>query len=130
MLSRKLFENLHSMMAVLVLLEQVLRELYLNFLPLILKSSLNTGMTQFFRTFRFLCTGIKRRNYCCRRGSKLWKIVFIKSIVEKGPHPWIDPDPLSNSWKRDCSTAQTTGNCYCSAAAFSLKSLGTPFMMQ
>ena len=34
MLSRKMFENLHSMMAILVLLEQVLRQIVLEFFAL------------------------------------------------------------------------------------------------
>ena len=51
MLSPKIFENLQSMMAIVVLLEQVEANCILNFLPLNLRSSPNTGMTQFFRTF-------------------------------------------------------------------------------
>ena len=59
------------------------------------------------------------------------KIVFIKSIVEKGPQS-LDP-PLTHlvragteivaPYKQQVTVAA-------SAAAFSLKSLGTPFMMQ
>ena len=54
------------------------------------------------------------------------KLYATKALLKKDP----TPDPLSYSWSRDCSTAQTTGTCCCSAAAFLLKSLGTPFMMQ
>ena len=57
------------------------------------------------------------------------KLYSSKALFKK-VHPGSAPDPLSNSWNGDCSTAQITGNCCCSAAAFSLKSLGTPFMMQ
>ena len=103
----------------------------MNFLPLILRSSPNTGMMRFFGRFRFLCTGIKRKNYCYRRGSQLWKNVFIKSIVEKGPPP-LDPalthlvtvgTEIAVPHKQQVTVAA-------SAAVFSLKSLGTPFMMQ
>ena len=52
MLSRKMFENLHFMMAILVLLEQVLRQIVFEFFALVfLRSSPNTGMMQYFRTF-------------------------------------------------------------------------------
>ena len=51
MLSQKIFENLHSMMAILVLLEQVFRQIVFEFFALILRSSPNTGVMQFFRTF-------------------------------------------------------------------------------
>ena len=94
MLSRKIFENLHSVMTILVLLGQVLTQIvaYLNFLLLILRSLPNTGMMQFFRTFSISVYRYKKslgiiaveevRNY--------GKLVFIKSIVEKGPPP-LDP---------------------------------------
>ena len=74
MLSQKFFENLHSVMAILVLLEQVLRQIV--FVLFALKFEVFTKYrydTIFFARFRFLCTGIKRRNYCRRRCSKLWK---------------------------------------------------------
>ena len=48
MLSRKILENLHSMMALLVLFEQVLKQIVFKFLPLILRSSPYIGMMQFF----------------------------------------------------------------------------------
>ena len=46
MLSQKIFENLHSMMAILVLLEQVLRQIAFEFFALNFE---DTGMMQFFR---------------------------------------------------------------------------------
>ena len=61
------------------------------------------------------------------------KLYSSKALLKKVPHPWIRPDPRSNSWNRDRSTAQTTGSLSVAAvraAEFSLKSLETPFMMQ
>ena len=51
MLSRKIFANLHSVMAILVLLEQVLRQIVFEFFALNFRFSPNTGMMQFFGTF-------------------------------------------------------------------------------
>ena len=60
MLSRKIFENLHSMMAILVLLEQVLWKIVFEFFAL---------NFEIFTKYRYdaifspgMCTGIKRRN--------------------------------------------------------------------
>ena len=49
MLPRKIVENLHGVMAILVLFEQFSRKLCLYFLTLILSASLN--MIHFVRTF-------------------------------------------------------------------------------
>ena len=49
MLPRKIFENLMTVVAILVLFEQVLGKFCLNFLPLILSVARN--MMHFVRTF-------------------------------------------------------------------------------
>ena len=73
MLSRKIFENLHSMMAISVLLEQVLKQIIFEFFTLNFEVFTKYRYDAIFsHDFDFLCTGIKRRIYCCRRGSKLW----------------------------------------------------------
>ena len=74
-----------------MLLEQVLRQIVFEFFALNFEVFTKS---RYDASFRFLCTGIKRRNYCCRRGSKLWKNIFIKSIVKKGSPP-LDP-PLTH----------------------------------
>ena len=46
------------------------------------------------------------------------KLYSSKALLKKVPQLWIRPDPLSNSWNKDCSNAQTTtGDCGCGAAA-------------
>ena len=65
MLSRKFFENLHSMMAILVLLEQVLRQIVFEFFALNFEVFTKYWYDAIFsHLFEFLCTGVKRRNYC------------------------------------------------------------------
>ena len=51
MFSRKIFENLHSMMAILVLLEQVLRQIVFKVIAFNFEIFSKYGMMQFFRTF-------------------------------------------------------------------------------
>ena len=66
MLSRKFFEILHSMMAILVLLEQVLRQIVFKLFALNFEVFTKYRYDAIFsHVFQFLCTGIKRRNYCC-----------------------------------------------------------------
>ena len=52
MLPRKIFENLHAVIAILVLFENFLRKFCLNFLTLILSASPN--MMHFVRTFSIM----------------------------------------------------------------------------
>ena len=52
MLPRKIFENLHTVVAILVLFEQFLSKFYLNFLPLNL--SVSPNMMHFVRTFSIM----------------------------------------------------------------------------
>ena len=53
MLPRKIFENLHTVVAILVLLEQFLGKFSLNFLPVNL--SVTPNMMHFVRTFSIIC---------------------------------------------------------------------------
>ena len=52
MLSRKIFENLHTVGTILLLFEQILGKFCLSFLPLILSVALN--MMHFVRTFSIM----------------------------------------------------------------------------
>ena len=68
------FENLHSMMAILVLLKQVLRQIVFEFFALNFEDFTKYRYDAIFsHVFDFCVPVLKRRNYCCRRGSKLWK---------------------------------------------------------
>ena len=79
MFPRKIFENLHTVVAILVLLEQFSGTFGLNFLPPIL--SVSPNMMHFVRTFPIMrAQGVrlivieKVRNY--------EKLVFIKNMFE------------------------------------------------
>ena len=52
MLIRKFFENLHTVVAILVLSEQILGKFHLNFLPLIM--SVAPNMMHFVRIFSIM----------------------------------------------------------------------------
>ena len=52
MLPRKIFENLHTVMAILALFDQLLGKFCLNFLPLHL--SISPNMMHFVRTFSIM----------------------------------------------------------------------------
>ena len=95
MLSRKFFENLHSMMAILVLLEEVLRQIVSEVFALNFEVFTKYRYDAIFLHVFDFCVPVKSvgmivveevRNY--------GKIVFIKSIVEKGAPP-LDP-PLTH----------------------------------
>ena len=60
MLPRKFFENLRSVMAILVLFGQFLGQILLKFLPQILSSFPN--MMHFIRTFRLMLP--RRKDFC------------------------------------------------------------------
>ena len=90
MLPRKCFENLGSVLAILVLFVQFVRKtLFKIFTSNFESFTKYDAMMRFVHTFRFML--VRRRDYFLRRGSKLWKIciqsygkfVFIKDIVEK-----------------------------------------------
>ena len=63
-------ENLHTVVAILVLFEQIIGTFCLNFLPLILSVSPNM---HFVRTFSIMRARSGHKAYCYRKGSKLWK---------------------------------------------------------
>ena len=95
MLSRKMFENLHSMMAILVLVEQVLRQVVFEYFALNFEVLTKYRYDAIFSHVFDFCVPVQSvgiivveevRNY--------GKIVFIKSMVEKGP-PSLDP-PLTH----------------------------------
>ena len=70
MLPRKIFKNLHTVVAILVLLEQFSGKLCLNFLPLNLSFSPN--MMHFVCTFLIMCAYcLKRMAYCYWKGLKM-----------------------------------------------------------
>ena len=68
MLPRKIFENVHDLMAILVFFEEFSAKFCFNFLTLILSASPN--MTHFVRAFS-IYAGLRRKAYCYRGGSKL-----------------------------------------------------------
>ena len=71
MLPRKIFENLHAVMAILMLFVKFSAKFCLKFLPLILSASPN--MMHFVRTFSTMCY-LRHKAYCYQRlekGSKL-----------------------------------------------------------
>ena len=93
-LSRKIFRNLHAVMAIIILFEQFLRKFYLNFLPLNL--SVSPNIMYFVCTFSIMSAlGVrlivieKVRNYV--------EVVFIKNMFQSnwcGMHPPTPPlDP-------------------------------------
>ena len=81
MLPRKIFENLHAVMAILVLFESFSGKLCLNFLTLILSALLN--MMHFVRTFLIM----RAKGVRLIAIEEVWyyrKIVYIKNIFENG----------------------------------------------
>ena len=69
MLPLKIFEDLHSIVAILALFEQFLRKFCLNFLPLNLNVSPNMMHFVHIYIFGYACLG--RKAYCYQKGSKL-----------------------------------------------------------
>ena len=81
MLPQKSFENLHTVMAVLVLFEQFSGKFCLYFWFPILSASPN--MMRFFAQFQ-LCV-VKATQACCFKEVRNYgKILFIQNIVENG----------------------------------------------
>ena len=89
MLPRKIFENLHTVMASLTLFEQFSGKVLSYFWPLTLSASPN--MTHFVRKFRS-CVRKATTAYCYEEVRKYGKILFIQSIVENGW--WGNASPL------------------------------------
>ena len=98
MLAQKIFENVHDLMAILVLFEQFSAKFCFNFLTLILSASPN--IMHFVRAFSiYACIFIieEAQNY--------EKIVYIKNISKTAggrmhtPHPTPLGPPLAISYK-------------------------------
>ena len=83
MLYRKIFEILHTVMAILVLFEQFLRKFCLNFLPLNLSGSPN--MMHFVRTFSIkFMRALGVRLIVIEKVRNYGEIVFIKNMFQNG----------------------------------------------
>ena len=79
-LPRKFFENLHAVVAILVLFKQILGKFCLNFLPL--NPSVSPNMMHFVRTFSIMhALGVRLIVIEKVRNDR---IVFIKSMFENG----------------------------------------------
>ena len=103
MLLRKIFVNLHTVVAILILFEQFLGKFCLNFLPLNL--SVAPNMMHFVRTFPIM-RALSVRLIVMENVRKYGKIVFIKNMFENGwwrgciPHIPLDsplPTPITIS---------------------------------
>ena len=93
MLPRKIFKNLHTVVAILVLFEQFLRKFCLNFLPLNLSVSQN--IMHFVRIFPIM-RALGVRLIVIEKVQKYGKVVFIKNMFENGcwgfhPSPPLPP---------------------------------------
>ena len=94
-LCRKIFENLHSAMAILVLLEQVLRQIVFEFFALNFEVFTKYRYDANFSHVFDFCVPVESVGIIVvKEVPNYGKIVFIKSIVEKGPPP-LDP-PLTH----------------------------------
>ena len=81
MLPRKNFENVHALMAILVIFESFSAKFCLNFLTLILSASPN--MMHFVRTFSIMrAYGV--RLIAIEEARNYEKIVYIKNMFENG----------------------------------------------
>ena len=102
MLPRKIFKNLHTAVAILVLFEQFLRKFCLNFLPLNLSVSQN--IKHFVRIFSIM-RALSVRLIVIEKVQNYGKIVFIKNMFENGwwgdtslpPHPGSAPAHTDNN---------------------------------
>ena len=103
MLPRKNFENLHAVMAILVLFAQFSAKFCLKFLFLILSASPN--MMHFVRTFSTTCY-LRHKAYCYQRLEKRFKIMkklyipqtFLKMAGGRMHIP--HPTPLAISYRK------------------------------
>ena len=68
MLPRKILKNLHAVMAILLLFEKFSGKFCLNFYP---NSECFAKYAFSLHIFDYAC--LRRKAYCYRRGSKLWK---------------------------------------------------------
>ena len=93
MLSRKTFENLHAVVAILMPFEEFSGKFCLNFSTLCCDSECFAKYHAFCsHIFDYAC--LRRKAYCCRRGSKLWKKLYTSKAFLKiaggrmhTPHP-------------------------------------------
>ena len=99
MLPRNVFENLHTALAILVLVVQFSGKVCSYFWPLPLSASPNMMHFVGYAQFR-LCVLKATKAYCNEEVRNYGKILFIQSIVENGwwggcilhiPPPWIHP---------------------------------------
>ena len=81
MLARKIFENLHAVMAILALFEQLFCKFCLSFLPLNL--SVSPNMMHFVRTF-LIMRALSVRLIVTKKVQNYGKTVFIKNMFENG----------------------------------------------
>ena len=96
MLPRKIFENLHTVVAIVVLFKQFLGKFCLNFLSLNLSVSLD--MMHFIRTFSIMrAEGV--RLIVIETVRKYGKTVIIKNMFENG---WWGMHPPHTSWIHPC----------------------------
>ena len=89
MLSRKTFENLHSMMAILVLLEQVLRQIVFEFFALNFEVFKYRYDAIFPHVFDF-CVGHRYKAWellLSKRFEIMKKLYSSKALLKKVPHP-------------------------------------------
>ena len=103
MLPLKPFENLYTVVAILVLFEQILGKFCLNCLPLIL--SVSPNIMHFVRTFSTM-RALGLRLIVIEKIRNYGKVVLIKNTFENGwwrdasptfPLPWIRPDHNARS---------------------------------
>ena len=92
--SRKIFENLHTVVDILVLFEQFLRKFCLNCLPLNL--SVSPNIMHFVHTFSIVrALGVKL--IVIEKAQTYGEIVFIKSMFENGEWEDASPTPLGSA---------------------------------
>ena len=92
MLPRKMFENFHTVVAIVVLFEQFVGKFCLKFLPLN-KSKCFTKRDAFCSYIFDYMRAEGVRPIVIEMGSKLWKIAFMKNMFES--RWWGDASPTS-----------------------------------
>ena len=102
MLPRKIFENLHAIMAILVLFEQLSRKFCLIFLSLILNASPN--MMHFVRTFSITCAlDVRLRIMLSKRFEIMEKLCTSKTFLKMAGGRMHSCIPLILApWNRPC----------------------------
>ena len=109
MLFRKKFENLHTVMAILVLFEQFSDIFCLYFWPLILSTSPN--LMHFVRTVSIICVLKATQAYCYKEIQNYGKILYSTSkALLKMAGGGMHPPPPSRSAPGYASYYRKTGN--------------------